>query len=326
MDFKHEDKNQEVVNNTVSMLKNYAQSTFNSSISINPDFKFGALYDPKFPGYKEPLIISSSDNIGTKLKFAIMGNKHDTIGIDLVAMSVNNILSTGAKPVFLSNYIGVHKIEPGLIESIIKGIVTGCNRAECVLIGGETTEIPDMYLPGDYDLVGFTIGVVEKSKLINPTKIDKGDLILGLYSSGLHISGFTQLKAILDEKEYALKDRFPHTTNSIFDIVMKPTRIYSQQIRKLLESDLEVHSLKQVAKGLYNDIFEIIPRNYDIEFNNFELHEIYQTIMEMGDLDEEDMFKYFNCGIGMLIVIPEKDFDKVEVTVGEKMKIIGKIV
>ncbi len=317
-------KDKEIVSKTISMLKDNAASTFNSSIVKNPDFKFGALLNADFSQYKNPLIISSADNIGSKLKFAIMSNKHDTIGIDLVAMSVNNIISTGAKPLFLSNYIGVNKIDKELIESIIGGVVKGCKKANCVLIGGETTEIPDMYLPGDYDLVGFTIGVVEKSKLLTPKNIQKGDLILGLYSSGLHFSGYRELQSILEEKELKLTDKFPHTTSSIQDIVLTPTRIYTEQVSRLL-NQIEVHSLKQIEKSLEEGIFEIVPDEFDIEFYDFDMHEMFKTIMELGNFTEEEMFETFNCGIGMIVIIPEKEFDNVELAVGEKMKIIGKI-
>jgi phosphoribosylformylglycinamidine cyclo-ligase len=318
----HENKE---LDKTISMLKQNAETTFNSSVVKNPDFKFGALYKSDFSSYKEPLLITSADNIGSKLKFAIMSDIHNTIGIDMVGMSVNNIISTGAKPLFFSNYIGLKDIDYSLIEKIIDGVVEGCKIADIVLLGGETTGIPDMYLPGDYDLVGFTVGIVEKDKLLNGNNIQRGDLVLGLYSSGLHFSGFRKLQGILGEKDLKLTDRFPHTTRTIQDIVLTPTRIYTKQISNLLDN-IEVHAMKQIADGLYDDINEILPEKFHIEYQDFEIHEIFQTIMEMGDLEETELFKIFNCGVGMVVFIPEKEFEKVEITVGEKMKIIGKVV
>ncbi len=315
----------DVKNNTISSLKQRVYKTFNSSIIKNPDLKFGALFSPDFSDYKEPLLVTTSDNIGTKIKFAIMSNRHDTIGIDFAAMSINNLLSIGAIPLFLSNYIGLHKIEQELVESLIDGIIRGCKQANTVLIGGETTEIPDMYLPGDYDLVTFGVGVVDKSKLLNPQNVKKGDLILGFYSSGLQLSGYQLLKEILDKKEMKLNDRFPHTTELIVDIVLTPSRIYYEQVKKLL-NNVEVHALKSIDEGLHSDIYKILPKEFDVEFYDFEMHDIFKTIMEMGDLTEEEMFNTFNCGVGMIVVIPEEEFDKVELTVEEKMAIIGKVV
>ncbi len=318
----HENKE---LDDTVSMLKKNASSTFNSSIVKNPDFKFGSLFKPDFTNYEEPLLISSVDNIGSKLKFAIMSDIHDTIGIDLVAMSINNIISTGAQPLYFSNYIGLKDIDYNLIEKVISGIVNGCKKANTILIGGETTSIPDMYLPGDYDLVGFTTGIVEKDKILNGDKIQSGDLVLGLYSSGLHFSGFRKLQEILDKKDFKLNDRFPHTTRLIKDIVLTPTRIYTEQVKKLIDN-IEIHAIKQIAEGLYDDIHEILPEKHHIEYQDFEIHEIFQTIMEIGEMDESELFRFFNCGVGMVIFIPEKEFNKVEITVGEKMKIIGKVI
>lgn len=309
---------------TIDKLKENISTTFNNSIVKNNDFKFGALYSPAFHNYKDPLIITSADNVGTKMKFAIMSNKHDMIGYDLAAMSINNIISTGATPLLMSNYVGVNNFDPELINTIVNGMITACRQAEVILIGGETTQIPDMYLPGDYDIVGFSVGVVERAKIVGADRIQSGDLILGLFSSGLHISGYRELKNILDEKDMKVTDRFPHTTSTISEIVMKPTRLYSDQVSKLLDK-IEVHALKQVSKGLYDDIYELIPDNFDIEMYDFDMHEIYRTIMEMGNLSEDDMYSNFNCGIGMLVIVPESEFDSIELVVGEKMKIIGKI-
>lgn len=316
--------NNNQIKETILTLKKHVEKTFNSSIVKNPDFKFGAVFSPQFSEYNNPLLVSTTDSIGSKIKFSILADKHDTIGIDLVAVSINNILSTGAKPLFLSNYIGINKIEKEIVESLIKGVVLGCQKADCVLIGGETKEIPDLYLPGDYDFVSFAVGLVEKSKLINPSKIEKGDLVLGFVSSGFHISGYAMLKTIMENNNFNINDRFPHTTNSFKDITLKPTRIYSEQIQKILEK-INIHALKQITKGLHCDIKEIIPEKFDLEFFDFEMHEIFKTIMEIGKLNEKEMYNIFNCGIGMIVVISEKDFDEIELLVGEKMKIIAKV-
>ncbi len=310
---------------TVSMLKEKARSTFNSNIVTNPDFKFGALYNLDFKDYKEPLLIQSTDNIGSKMKFAISSNTNETIGIDLAAMSINNIISTGAKPLFFSNYVGMKNIDYETIEKITVGMVETCKKSDCVMIGGETTFIPDMYLPGDYDLVGFTLGVVDKEKLLGGNKIQKGDLILGLPSSGLHFSGFRELQEIMSKKEFKLEDRFPHTTRSFKEILLTPTRVYYQQIRKVLSNNCKVHAMKQVAHGLYDDIYEILPEKFGIDFQEFQMHEIFKTIMEMGEIEEKDMFKYFNCGVGMVIFVPQDEFENVERSIGEKLRIIGTI-
>ncbi|MCM8801076.1 MAG: phosphoribosylformylglycinamidine cyclo-ligase [Candidatus Omnitrophica bacterium] len=262
---------------------------------------FGSLF--RFPKdkYKEPVLVSSSDGVGTKIKIAVLANKHDTVGIDLVAMNVNDILCLGAKPLFFLDYIAYNKLSQQTLFEIVKGINEGCLQAECSLIGGETAQMPDVYKEGEYDLAGFCVGVVEKNRIINGSKIEVGDLVIGLESNGLHSNGFSLVRKVFSQKEL----------RRMSGELLKPTRIYVRPILDLLESrDYEIkNTIKGIAHitggAFYEKVKRILPDNLNIRINKgrWNIPKIFKLIQNKADIDEREMYWTFNMGIGMILVV-----------------------
>ena len=269
---------------------------------------FGGLY-PLGKNY----LVGATDGVGTKLKLAFMMNKHATIGIDLVAMNVDDVVAMGAKPLFFLDYIACHKVEPNLIEKIIKGIVEGCKIAAVDLVGGETAELSDMYQKGEYDLAGFAVGVVEKDKLINGARIREGDRIIGLASSGLHSNGYTLArKVIFEEAKLIPKDKLDDFDKPIGEELMTPTRIYAPLILELIKR----YKIKGIAHvtggGIPENLGRVLPqkRQAVIELNSWPIPRIFRLIQKLGKVDHEEMYKTFNMGIGMILVVDAKDANR----------------
>ena len=294
---------------------------------------FGGMFDLSALGYKEPVLISGTDGVGTKLMLAFEMDKHDTIGQDVVAMCVNDVLVQGAMPIFFLDYVAVGKNFPEQIEQIVKGVADGCELSECGLIGGETAEMPDMYEVGDYDLAGFCVGVVEKSKLITGAKVKKGNKIIGLTSSGVHSNGFSLVrKIVMKDKKLDLngyKDVFNGKT--LGETLLAPTRIYVKTIKALL-NEVEVNGMCHITGGgFYENVPRIIPEGLmaRIDTKAIDTPEIFKFLAKEGDVPKEDMYNVFNMGIGFMIVVDE---DKVEKTMevlranGEKPVLLGEIV
>jgi len=269
---------------------------------------FGGLY-PLGKNY----LVGATDGVGTKLKLAFMMNKHTTIGIDLVAMNVDDVVAMGAKPLFFLDYIACHKVEPNLIEKIIKGIVEGCKISAVDLVGGETAELSDMYQKGEYDLAGFAVGVVEKDKLINGARIREGDRIIGLASSGLHSNGYTLArKVIFEEAKLIPKDKLDDFDKPIGEELMTPTRIYAPLILELIKR----YKIKGIAHvtggGIPENLGRVLPqkRQAVIELNSWPIPRIFRLIQKLGKVDHEEMYKTFNMGIGMILVVDAKDANR----------------
>jgi len=269
---------------------------------------FGGLY-PLGKNY----LVGATDGVGTKLKLAFMMNKHATIGIDLVAMNVDDVVAMGAKPLFFLDYIACHKVEPNLIEKIIKGIVEGCKISAVDLVGGETAELSDMYQKGEYDLAGFAVGVVEKDKLINGARIREGDRIIGLASSGLHSNGYTLArKVIFEEAKLIPKDKLDDFDKPIGEELMTPTRIYAPLILELIKR----YKIKGIAHvtggGIPENLGRVLPqkRQAVIELNSWPIPRIFRLIQKLGKVDHEEMYKTFNMGIGMILVVDAKDANR----------------
>jgi len=269
---------------------------------------FGGLY-PLGKNY----LVGATDGVGTKLKLAFMMNKHATIGIDLVAMNVDDVVAMGAKPLFFLDYIACHKVEPNLIEKIIKGIVEGCKISAVDLVGGETAELSDMYQKGEYDLAGFAVGVVEKDKLINGARIREGDRIIGLASSGLHSNGYTLArKAIFEEAKLLPKDKLDDFDKPIGEELMTPTRIYTPLILELIKR----YKIKGIAHvtggGIPENLGRVLPqkRQAVIELNSWPIPKLFRLIQKLGKVDHEEMYKTFNMGIGMILVVDAKDTNR----------------
>jgi phosphoribosylformylglycinamidine cyclo-ligase len=269
---------------------------------------FGGLY----PLGKQYLV-GATDGVGTKLKLAFMLNKHHTIGIDLVAMNVDDVAAMGAKPLFFLDYIGLQKVDPNLVEKIVKGIIEGCKIAGVDLIGGETAELSDMYQKGEYDLAGFAVGVVDKDKVIDGSRIKEGDVIIGLASSGLHSNGYTLArKVIFEQAQIRPKDKLDDFDRSIGEELLTPTRIYTPLILDLIKR-FRIKAISHITGGgIPENLGRVIPAKKQavIELNSWPIPKIFRLIQRLGEIDHEDMYTTFNMGIGLILVIEAKDKDK----------------
>lgn len=308
------------------LIKGFIKSTFNSNVLSNFG-SFGGLFELDLAKYKNPVLVSSTDGVGTKTKVSIMMNKYDTIGMDLVFHSVNDILVQGAAPLFFLDYIGIGKLEPNLISEIVKGLSIGCKEIGCVLIGGETAEMPSMYQEGDYDLVGCIVGIVEKNKIITGEKIKTGDLIIGLSSNGLHTNGYSLSRKILFEKMKYKADTFiPELNTTIGESLLKTHTCYSKTILPLL-NQYEIKGIAHITGGGFIDnIPRILPKDMSAKVfkGTWHILPIFELLQKFGQISELEMYRTFNMGIGLIIVIDPKISDKIlELTNG---KIIGEII
>jgi phosphoribosylformylglycinamidine cyclo-ligase len=281
----------------VEAIKPFAKRTLRPEV-LGGIGGFGALCEiPK--KYKSPVLVSGTDGVGTKLKLAFSLNRHDTIGIDLVAMSVNDVLVQGAEPLFFLDYFACGKLDVQVAKAVIKGVAAGCEQAGCALVGGETAEMPGMYAEGEYDLAGFCVGVVEKERIIDGRSIAPGDALLGLASSGAHSNGYSLIRRIVGEDKLS---------SDLADSLMEPTRIYAKPLLKLLAA-LPVKGLAHITGGgLVGNVPRILPPGTRalIRKSAWRRPELFKWLQQSGAVAEEEMFRVFNCGIGMVIVVPRE--------------------
>jgi len=290
---------------------------------------FGSFF--RFPKdkYKDPVLVSSSDGVGTKLKIAVLANKHDTVGIDAVAMNVNDILCAGAETLFFLDYIAFSKLEEDVLVDVVKGVNNGCIEAGCSLIGGETAQMPGMYKDGDYDVAGFCVGVVERKNIIDGSRIEAGDVIIGLESNGLHSNGFSLVRKVFSQKELKRMSKE----------LLKPTRIYVKPVLSLLVANLRTCELKNAIKGIahitggafYDKLARILPRqvNARIYKNSWVVPKIFRLIQNKGGIEDKEMYHTFNMGCGMILIVEPKFTKAVISRLAEsKLKsfVIGEIV
>ena len=264
---------------------------------------FGGLFELPIDRYRRPVLVSGTDGVGTKLKLAVMLDRHDTIGIDLVAMCVNDVLVLGAEPLYFLDYFATGRLSPEHAQSVIAGIASGCEAAGAALIGGETAEMPGMYSPGDYDLAGFCVGVVEKDEIIDGSHIRAGDQVLGLASSGLHSNGYSLARAVLERSSATLDQPIGETT--LGEALLAPTRIYVRPILALLKA-VPIHGIAHITGGgLTGNIPRILPDNCDcrIDATAWPRPEIFQWLQSEGSIDDTEMLRTFNCGIGLVIIV-----------------------
>ncbi|MCQ8896797.1 phosphoribosylformylglycinamidine cyclo-ligase [Limnobacter humi] len=288
---------------------------------------FGALFEvPK--GYKEPVLVSGTDGVGTKLRLAFDWNIHHTVGIDLVAMSANDILVQGAEPLYFLDYFACGKLDVKTAASVVGGIATGCEQAGCALIGGETAEMPGMYPEGEYDLAGFAVGVVEKSEIIDGSKVSAGDVVIGLASNGVHSNGFSLVRKILDRAQPDLNQSCDGVT--LREAIMAPTRMYVKPVLELIRK-LPVHALAHITGGgLVENIPRVLPESLTAELNRASWPEtdLFKWLQQNGQVPFDEMNRVFNCGIGMVIVVPAAQTDaalELLAAAGEKAYRIGAI-
>jgi len=313
----------------VDLIKPFAKKTFDENVLAGIG-GFGSGYlIPQ--GFKEPVLVSGTDGVGTKLKVAQMADVHDTVGIDLVAMCVNDILTVGARPLFFLDYFATGKLSVETAATVIKGIAKGCEIAGCALIGGETAEMPDFYDDGEYDLAGFVVGIVGKEKFITGEKIKAGDVILGLASSGIHSNGYSLVRKLFFEILKLKVDDFVEELNGkVYEILLTPTKIYVKPILKLLE-EVEVKGIAHITGGgIPGNLVRILPKNVDavVKKGTWEVLPIFKFIQEKGNVEENEMFKTFNMGIGLCLVVSKENVDKAKEILereGETVYVIGEI-
>lgn len=270
-------------------------------------------------GYQEPVLVSSTDGVGSKLKVAFLAGRHDTVGIDLVAMGVNDLLVHGAEPFYFLDYLAVHRVEPDRVEAIVAGIAAGCSQAGCALVGGETAEMPDFYAPGEYDLAGFAVGVVERSRIITGAEVAPGDRVLGLASSGLHSNGYSLARAVVfDRLGLKVDDVIPGVGRSVADELLAPTRIYVKPVLGLLRA-LPVRAMAHVTGGgITENLPRVLPEGCRalIRKSSWPAPPIFSVIQEAGRVEEAEMRRTFNMGIGYLVVVRPEDAEPARALLG----------
>jgi phosphoribosylformylglycinamidine cyclo-ligase len=319
----------EVGEKTVDKIKGYAKSTFTKSVLADIGM-FGAFYEPDFSGYQNPVLVSSVDGVGTKLKIAIEMDKHDTIGQDLVNHCVNDIAVCGAKPLFFLDYYATGKLNPYNAAEVIKGFAIACKENNCSLVGGETAEMPGLYKGEDYDVSGTIVGVVDKLKIIDGKRIKKGDLLIGFPSTGLHTNGYSLARKVLLEK-FKVTDHIIELNNTIGDELLIVHKSYLKLI-EALKNSVDVKGLSHITGGgIVGNTSRIIPNglNLQIHWDAWEMPPIFRLIQDTGNISNEEMHKVFNCGIGLIAVISKEDKSQVFQTaknINEHPLLIGEVI
>ncbi|MBD5279362.1 MAG: phosphoribosylformylglycinamidine cyclo-ligase [Bacteroides sp.] len=315
----------------VSRIKKHVASTNRKGCMGNIG-AFGGMFDLGSLGYKHPILVSGTDGVGTKLKLAFALDKHDTIGIDAVAMCVNDVLAQGAEPLLFLDYVAVGKNHPAVVEAIVAGVAEGCRQAGCALVGGETAEMPGMYAEDDYDIAGFTVGAVEKDKLIDCSKVKPGDVLVGIASSGVHSNGFSLVRKVLADNNLDLNKKYEETGDqTLGEMLLTPTRIYVKQVHEVLK-EIDVHGIAHITGGGFDEnIPRILSKGQGIEVKegSWEILPVFRLLEKYGKIPHREMFNIFNMGIGMVLAVNEEDAPKaIEILTkaGEKASVIGKVV
>ena len=292
---------------------------------------FGGMFDLSALGLKEPVLVSGTDGVGTKLKIAFAMDKHDTIGIDAVAMCVNDVLAQGAEPLFFLDYVALGHNIPEKVEAIVSGVAEGCRQAGCALIGGETAEMPGMYADGEYDIAGYTTGVVEKSQLIDGSKVKVGDVLVGIASSGVHSNGFSLVRKIVADAGLSLTERRPELDGAVLgEVLLTPTNIYVKEVLEVIRH-CDVHGMAHITGGGFD---ENIPRilqpgqGIEIEEGSWEILPIFKALEKWGGIPHREMFNIFNMGVGMVLVLDVTEVQQALVILaksGRKASVIGRV-
>jgi len=314
-------------NELVNRIKGAVKSTHRDGV-ISDLGGFGGLFELAAHKYKQPILVSGTDGVGTKLKLAHQLNIHDTIGIDLVAMCVNDVIVQGAEPLFFLDYFATGKLDVNDSAAVVTGIAEGCKQAGAALIGGETAEMPGMYADGEYDLAGFCVGVADKESIITGDKVKAGDSIIGLHSSGVHSNGFSLVNKLIEQKGLSLHDSFSGST--LGESLLTPTKIYVKVILELIQQ-CEIHGLCHVTGGgITENLPRVLPDSLmaEIKLNAWKRLAIFDWIQQQGNVAEEEMLRVFNCGIGMIVITPNKHASQVLATCKEhniNADIIGQV-
>lgn len=318
-------------NEAVERMKKHVKKTFRPEVMAELG-GFGGLFGLNKDKYEEPVLVSGTDGVGTKLMVAFAMDKHDTIGIDAVAMCVNDIIVQGAEPLFFLDYLACGKVEPAKIEAIVKGISDGCVQSGCALIGGETAEMPGMYQGDEYDIAGFTVGIVDKKKMIDGSTIAPGDVVLGLASSGIHSNGFSLVRKLLLEKcGYSLNETLPELDGKgLGEVILEPTRIYVKPVLELINRVTVKGMAHITGGGFIENIPRVLPEgvNVNVEYGSWPIQPIFKLMQEKGGITNRDMFTTFNMGVGMVVVVPAEQADealRIAAELGEEAYRIGTV-
>lgn len=314
----------------VQMIKGHIKKTHIPGV-LSDIGGFSGLFQLDTAKYKEPVLVSGTDGVGTKLRVAFMMDKHDTIGEDAVAMCSNDILCQGAKPLFFLDYIATGKLVPEKMASIVEGVANGCIKAGCALVGGETAEMPGFYSEDEYDIAGFCVGVVDKSKIINGSTISEGDVIIGLPSSGIHSNGYSLVrKIIFDKEKMNVNDYIEELECTIGEEIIKPTRIYTHPVYDLIEN-FNIKGLCHITGGgFYENIPRMLPEGLaaHIKTSTIEIPTIFKLLQKWGNIETEEMYATFNMGVGMVVVVAKNDLEKIVKflnDMNEKVYVLGEI-
>ena len=314
----------------VRRIKKHVASTSRLGVMGNIG-AFGGMFDLSALGVKEPVLVSGTDGVGTKLKLAFAVDKHDTIGIDAVAMCVNDVLAQGAEPLVFLDYVAVGRNEPRKIEAIVAGVAEGCRQAGCALVGGETAEMPGMYAEGEYDIAGFTVGVVEKSRLIDGSKVRVGDVLVGIASSGVHSNGFSLVRKIVDDNGLDLRKVYPELSQKMLgEELLTPTRIYVKPVLEVI-SRCDVHGISHITGGGFDENIPRILREGQgirIDEGSWEILPVFAFLEKYGRVPHREMFNIFNMGIGMVIALDASEAPlaiELLAAQGERAAVIGRV-
>lgn len=328
--YKDSGVNKEAGYKEVQLIKKFISKTYTKGV-LSDIGGFGGLFAIDKEEYKEPVLVSGTDGVGTKLKIAFMMDKHNTVGEDCVAMCVNDILCQGAKPLFFLDYIATAKLEPEKMASIVEGIANGCVKGGCALIGGETAEMPGFYSEGEYDMAGFGVGIVDKEKIIDGSAIEEGDMLIGLPSSGVHSNGFSLVRKIFFDKEKMEIDKYiPELGTTIGEALIVPTRIYTNPLYDLIQK-FNIKGISHITGGgFYENIPRMIPEGLTavIDTKVIETPQIFKVIQKYGNIELDEMYSTFNMGIGIVLAIGKDEADKALEFLkgkGEKAVLLGEI-
>ena len=318
-------------NRFVKKIAPYVRSTFTKNVLADIG-GFGSLFAADFRDMDEPVLVSGTDGVGTKLKIAQMMNKHDTIGIDAVAMCVNDIVTSGARPLFFLDYISCGKLREDILADVVKGIAEGCIQSGCSLVGGETAEHPGVMDADDYDIAGFVVGVVDRKKIINGENIKTGDKIIGLPSTGIHSNGYSLVrKLFFEKKKYTVTTQVPGLDDNLGNILLTPTKIYVKAIHSCLDGGIQIKGLVHITGGgFYENIPRILPPHTAVKIyrDSFPVPPVFKIIQEVGEIEAREMFTTFNMGIGMMLFIAKEHFQSLMehlVNEGNSPYLIGEV-
>lgn len=301
-------------NRSVELIKESVKATYRPEV-LGDLGGFGGLFALNSVKYKEPVLVSGTDGVGTKLKLAFLLNRHDTIGQDAVAMCVNDILVQGAEPLFFLDYLAVGSLDPEKVADVVKGVANACKESGCALIGGETAEMAGFYSKGEYDIAGFSVGVVEKSKLITSALVKEGDVLLGLPSSGVHSNGYSLVRKICFERKGFKGDEYIESLGkTIGEELLTPTRLYPKTCLPLIEK-YDIHGMVHITGGgFYENIPRALPKELAVEIDGaaWEMPEIFRLLQEWGNVDWKEMYRIFNMGIGMVLIVSEEEAKSIQ--------------